>query len=136
MFEPDALMPEQFFGGSGREDGASNERTLMLAILRDAVECHQKYARSRDFRNWTMFEEADEWIFSTDREWPFSFENICAALGIEAGYIRAGLSAGRQGGARKRRRSPRIVSVGDRASELTMGVFDDERVEAQLSEAS
>ncbi|HYC57743.1 MAG TPA: hypothetical protein VEL28_22650 [Candidatus Binatia bacterium] len=114
LFEPDALMPEQFFANLGRDAGGSNERGLMLAILRDAVECYQKYALSRDPRGRDLHDEAAEWIFSRDREWPFSFENICDVLGVSAGYIRAGLAPLRQAGGRRVRKAPRIVELRDR----------------------
>ncbi len=116
LFEPDTLMPEQFFGTNGKARGAANERQLMLAILRDAVECHQRYARSRDYRTREIFQEADEWIFSRERDWPFSFENICDALGVDPEYVRSGVSGGRSLQAearlrRKSRRTAKIVSV-------------------------
>jgi hypothetical protein len=31
-------------------------------------------------------------MYSGDTSWPFSFENICALLGIEADYLRSGLA--------------------------------------------
>jgi hypothetical protein len=114
LFEPDALLPEQFFSGTGRDDGAGNERHLMLAILRDAVECHLKYARTRNHQGQEIFEEAHEWIFSRDREWPFSFENICDTLGVNSEYIRSGLTSGSPMGRLRERRRPQIVSVSER----------------------
>lgn len=33
------------------------------------------------------------YVESTDRAWPFSFENVCEALGIDAGTLRARLVA-------------------------------------------
>jgi hypothetical protein len=114
LFEPDALMPEQFFATLGRDAGGSNERGLMLAILRDAVECYQKYALSRDPRGRDLHDEAAEWIFSTDREWPFSFENICDVLGVSADYVRNGLAPLRQTAVRRVRKAPRIVELGER----------------------
>lgn len=114
LFEPDALMPEQYFAGLGKEAGASNERSLMLAILRDAVECYQKYALARDPQGEDLHREASEWIFSNDREWPFSFENICDVLGVSADYVRVGLAPLQRRTPRKVRRSPRIVGLAHR----------------------
>jgi hypothetical protein len=117
LFEPDSLLPEQFFAGQGADDGAGNERQLMLAILRDAVECFQKYALARDARGTDIFDEADAWIFSDDREWPFSFENICDVLGVNPAYIRQGLAPLRSTGSRRPRRVPKIVALADRREE-------------------
>lgn len=127
LFEPDALMPEQFFAGLGKDSGASNERGLMLAILRDAVECYQKYALARDPQGEDLHRDASEWIFSTDREWPFSFENICDVLNVSSQYVRAGLEPLQRRTPRKVRKSPRIVGLAGRrpASLGDSGQMDD-----------
>lgn len=132
LFEPDALMPEQFFAGLGKEAGAMNERSLMLAILRDAVECFQKYALARDPQGEDLHRDAAEWIFSNEREWPFSFENICDVLNVSAEYIRAGLAPLRKSASRKIRKSPRIIGLsGRRPASHDDGRFDaDLRIEA------
>lgn len=114
LFEPDALMPEQYFSNLGREAGGSNERALMLAILRDAVDCYQKYALARDPQGRDLHDEAAEWIFSSEREWPFSFENICDVLGVSADYIRNGLAPLQRRTVRKTRRVPKIVGLSGR----------------------
>ena len=114
LFEPDALMPEQYFAGLGKEAGATNERGLMLAILRDAVECYQKYALARDPQGEDLHREASEWIFSNDREWPFSFENICDVLDIDPLYLREGLERYAPRGFRSEMRKPRIVPLEER----------------------
>lgn len=127
LFEPDALMPEQYFATLGNDAGASNERGLMLAILKDAVECFQKYALSRDPLGEDLHREAAEWIFSSDREWPFSFENICDVLGVSAEYVRVGLAPLRKSAVRKTRRAPRIVELEGRRPTLlrSEGPHDD-----------
>lgn len=53
------------------------EERLMFAVFRDALSCFYEYAFSRDEKGRRLFEEAQEWIGSDDREWPLSFENIC-----------------------------------------------------------
>jgi hypothetical protein len=91
LFEPDVLLPAQFFAAFRREGGLERERLLMLAVLEDAVDCYQKYAHSRDPRGRQIFDEAREWVTSGDRAWLFSFENICDTLEISAEYVRRGL---------------------------------------------
>jgi len=73
-------LPAQFFAAFRREGGLERERLLMLAVLEDAVDCYQKYAHSRDPRGRQMFDEAREWVTSSDRSWLFSFENIPKTL--------------------------------------------------------
>jgi len=96
LFEPDVLLPAQFFAAFRRAGGLERERLLMLAVLEDAVDCFQKHAHARDPRAAQLFEEAEEWVESADRSWLFSFENICDTLEINADYVRRGLRLWRQ----------------------------------------
>jgi len=114
LFEPDTLLPAQFFAAFSREGGLVRERRLMLAVLQDAVECYQKYALARDPKGRLLFEGAEEWIESGEREWPFSYENICEILGLNPGYIRRGLSKWRQQRSPLRRTTAKIVPLLDR----------------------
>jgi len=91
LFEPDVLLPAQFFAAFRRAGGLERERLLMLAVLEDAVDCYQKHAHTRDPRGQQIFDEAREWVESDDRSWLFSFENICDTLEINADYVRRGL---------------------------------------------
>src|SRR5205809_705025 len=66
---------------------AACERALMRAVLEDAIRClvgevgppHQRGA---------LAAEAREWIETADPRWPFSFENLCDGLGLEAANLR------------------------------------------------
>ena len=89
IFEPDALLPTDFFATFRPEGGWERERLLLFAVLADAVECYQKYAL--DPRGHETFAETEEWLNSDDRSSLFAFETLCDALGIEAGYLRRGL---------------------------------------------
>jgi hypothetical protein len=91
LFEPDVLLPAQFFSAFRRMGGLDRERLLMLAVLEDAVDCFQKYALSKDQRGRQLFSEAKEWVDSGDKVWLFSFENICDTLEIDPSYVRRGL---------------------------------------------
>lgn len=91
LFEPDVLLPGQFFAAFRRAAGIERERLLMLAVLEDAVDCYQKHSHATDPRAAQLFDEAVEWVESHDRTWLFSFENICDTLEINADYVRRGL---------------------------------------------
>jgi hypothetical protein len=83
---PDAVLPEQFFDPhSGIHSGI---RALMQAILEDAFACFHKQFVANTRRARRLGKEAEEWLFSDDICWPFSFVNICHALGLEPGHIR------------------------------------------------
>ena len=101
VIEPELVMPDQFFSSLAKQPGIDGERRLMLAVLRDAVLCYQRYALARDARGRAEFEEARQWIEGTDREWPFSYENICDVLSLDPAYVRDGLH----------RRAPRSVRL-------------------------
>jgi hypothetical protein len=57
----------------------------MAAVLRAALD---------DVREGTARESALAYVQSQDRDWPFSFENICEALDMDAGNVRRQLIVG------------------------------------------
>lgn len=96
LFEPDALLPAQFYAAFRGGSAVRGEKRLMLAVLQDALECFQKYALSKDIHGHQLFAEAEEWIACEDRSWYFSFENICETLEINPAYLRQGVQAWRK----------------------------------------
>lgn len=80
---------------------------LIYAVLQDALHCFRGLSSKnpRDARR--LAREAEEWFFSNDVDWPFSFLNLCAMLGLDPSYIRAGLRRWRQCSPQERRRKPR-----------------------------
>jgi hypothetical protein len=93
----DSVTPDIFFGtivqGARPHTEDSGERRLMLAVLEDAIASYQKTARpNEDRRKRRAFADVEAWIASRDTIWPFSFENICAVLDIDADNLRQGLS--------------------------------------------
>jgi hypothetical protein len=96
LFEPDALLPAQFYAAFRGGSAVRGEKRLMLAVLQDALECYQKYAFIKDIHAHQLFAEAEEWISCEDRNWYFSFENICETLEINPEYLRHGVSQWRK----------------------------------------
>jgi hypothetical protein len=64
-------------------DYQQGEKRLMLAVLKDAVECIERYNSSRGSRSLQAYRAALRWVFAQDQAWPFSFENICLALALD-----------------------------------------------------
>ncbi|MGE0681979.1 MAG: hypothetical protein AB7P69_13905 [Candidatus Binatia bacterium] len=91
LFQPDSLLPAQFFASLKQRSQACGERRLMAAILEDAIDCFQKYLWAKDNRSRNLRLEAESWFLSDDDSWPFSFINVCHALDLEPGFIRRGL---------------------------------------------
>ena len=91
IFQPDTLLPSQFFDRVRRRTEHEGERRLMIAVLEDAVDIYRKQAGAKEPRGQQLFREAEEWIEDPDRSWLFAFENICDVLDIDAEYLRGGL---------------------------------------------
>jgi hypothetical protein len=64
------------------------ERLLRRAVLMDAVMTILKYANAERPRARRLFAEASEWLAADDRDWPFSFVNVCDALDLSATHVR------------------------------------------------
>jgi hypothetical protein len=88
--EPATVLPAQLFG-SGLDASLVPEKRLLLAILEEAVVTFQRYATEQGRRGRRLFREAEEWMGSEELCWPCSFRNICDVLGLDPGYLRAGL---------------------------------------------
>jgi len=66
---------------------AAGERALMRAVLEDAIRCLVGELGPRHQRG-ALAAEAREWIEVADPRWPFSFENVCDGLGLDAATLR------------------------------------------------
>ena len=91
LFQLDPVLPAQYQNTFQRRLPLLPEKTLMLAVLEDAIECFQKYASSNSPKTRQLYEEAEEWILEQDSDWLFSFNQVCVTLGWNPQYIRKGL---------------------------------------------
>ena len=84
-------LSEQFFDSPVSRVKVCPETALMYAVLEDAFLCfHKQFETERRFMQ--RAREAEEWFFSDDSRWLFSFVSVCDALGLEPEYS---LSIGR-----------------------------------------
>ena len=88
LFQLDTLLPVQYFETCRRKIPIEPEKRLMLAVLADALTCFQKYLAARKRKGKNLFREAEEWIFGEDGDHLFSFENVCAVIGLDPPYVR------------------------------------------------
>ena len=88
ILEPDVFLPSQFYGSAGLSRKLEGEKRLMIAILKDAVECLEKYRGSRSSAGRCLYQSALEWVEDNSTEWLFSFTNICDLLGFDPAYMR------------------------------------------------
>lgn len=89
VLQPGIVLPAQLVL---RNVNLRPEHRLMLAVLEDAVSCLQRFAHLSGRHQQRVFEGARKWFLSNDDGWPFSFVNVCNALGIETSYLRRGLA--------------------------------------------
>lgn len=88
ILEPDIFLPSQFYGTGGLSRKLEGEKRLMIAVLKDAVECLDKYRGARSSVGQCQYQSAIEWVQDTDTDWLFSFTNICDLLGFDPEYLR------------------------------------------------
>jgi hypothetical protein len=89
---PELVLPSQFSTGVRNDASLRPEKRLMLAVLEEAVGDFQRYLVATGNEARRLFQDAEDWFASEDTTWPYSFVNICNALGFDVGYVRAGLS--------------------------------------------
>jgi hypothetical protein len=91
LFEPDTLLPIQYFEAMRKKHLLEGEKRLILSVLEDAVKCYMKCIEAATSKGQRLFRDADEWINHQDKHWVFSFDNVCEMLDIDPDYMRAGL---------------------------------------------
>jgi hypothetical protein len=89
------LLPVQHLA-KRREGRGEPQRRLMLAVLQTVVDDYRgsTYRHAAGFagqRDGRAYAAAREYVQSTDRKWPFSFENLCDAVGLDADRLRTEL---------------------------------------------
>jgi hypothetical protein len=84
----DALMPAQFY--PARRGSASVEpiMRLMGGILADAVRCVQRNFEAKSPSRRQEYREAKFWMFHDRGDGPFSYQDVCDALGIDPRRLR------------------------------------------------
>lgn len=107
MTQPDSVLPSQYFGSRRRKQPP--EQRLMIAVLRDAIDCLERYRCATDTRGRRLFKEATRWFLADETDWPYSFECICEVLGLDANAVRQRLRV-----APEQRTSPRAAPHGYR----------------------
>ncbi len=121
LFEPDTLLPIQYFEAMRRKHLLEGEKRLILSVLEDAVECYMKCIDSATNKGQRLFRDADDWINLEDKRWVFSFDNVCEMLDIEPEYLRRGLRLWKE---------RKLVLIAERAATVTQVVAEPEEAEA------
>ncbi|SRR5712692_5282441 len=126
-FEPDTLLPTQYYDLLKRRHTLESERRLMFAVLEDAIECYLKYMGARHRKQRILFYEAREWVNARNRKGLFAFESLCETLGIEPSRLRGALEQRRirkQGGTIRYSTRSRRRRAAARESQPAPGIAD------------
>ncbi len=67
LFEPDTLLPIQYFEAMRRKHLLEGEKRLILSVLEDAIECFMKCIDASTSKGQRLFRDADEWIAHEDK---------------------------------------------------------------------
>lgn len=87
-FHSDPVAVIEYYDTLRRSHHLQPEKRLMLALLDDAVKCFQKYLPAKSGRGKRRFTEVEQWFWDKTREDTFSFEHVCAVLGLSPSYLR------------------------------------------------
>jgi hypothetical protein len=108
------ILPDQFFSSPYEAYAKRPEVSLMRAVLEDAFACFQSQFISTSTRSLRLAREAEAWFASDATDWPFTFVNICMALGLDPIYVRQGLNQWHSHRPEEIRRKKRRVIMGRR----------------------
>lgn len=102
FFAPDIITPDQHLDRIRPASADCPEIRLMLAVMENGIATYLRYAAEAKSpakrRARRLFGEAKAWVESSDISWPYSFENLCVALGFDAGQLRRGLDSAAESG--------------------------------------
>ena len=88
LFQEESVDVHPYLHTLPRKEFADPEIQLMLVVFEDALRCLDKYALASDRKSKALFHETENWVFSTNDDWVFSFSSVCEALGFNPQYIR------------------------------------------------
>ena len=86
FYEFETVLPSQYFGLQ-RPSVLQPERRLMLAVFEDAVHAYLRGMTGP---------ETIAWFQADDLDWPYSFANLCTALGLDRDAVRNALRRQRE----------------------------------------
>ena len=90
-FAPDDTIAADYAATFERKEYLEPEKTLLLAILEDAIHHFQHDRNASDRLSRERFLEAEAWIMTPGTDWIFTFDNVCELLNIDPEYLRGRL---------------------------------------------
>jgi hypothetical protein len=92
------MLPVQYLRQPGQRL-AEPEKRLALAVLQTVLyDCRvaaaERAAGRARARHRQTYERAMAYVASRDRRWPYSFENLCETIGVDADSLRRRIARG------------------------------------------
>ena len=87
MADLEPVLPAQWC--AAERGGLQPAKRLMLAILSDTINLVLQERAPSTTRRGALQRRGAAWMRSDDRDWFFSFLNICETLGFDANRLRA-----------------------------------------------
>ena len=85
---PHTILHPAQFRDIWNGEGHSPERELASAVLEAAAADLRNYRYARRRRRQRLYWQAYDWVASDNREWPFTFVNICEFLQLSPVALR------------------------------------------------
>jgi hypothetical protein len=94
VLAPELMLPVQFQQLWHVSSATSPERSLALRVVLQAANDLRAFRYARGRRRQQLYMDAYSWLLSDDRRWPYSFLNLCGAMGLSAEAVRQELIEG------------------------------------------
>ena len=80
------------------KDKQGSVRALAKGVLRQAAKDLRAFHDAHEATGRELYRDAYSWVISNDLSWPYSFVNVCEALGLSAEFVRSELLADARSG--------------------------------------
>lgn len=84
----EVILPGQFQDVWHHSTAVAPERMLAIAVLSEGLLDLVRYRFAKRRRGQRLYWEAHQWVTADDRQWPFSFVNLCDSLGLSVQAVR------------------------------------------------
>ena len=78
----------EIFSGSATARPLVPERALAAGVLRQAAADLRRFRNAKDVVGREMHADALAWFDANDSDWPYSYLNVCAVLGLSPESVR------------------------------------------------
>lgn len=94
----DVISARERFANLEEPPADGPEEALAAGVLRQAAADLRRFQDAPDAIGREMYSDAKSWFIANDDEWPYSFINVCRALGLSSEAIHDEVFADAQAG--------------------------------------